>query len=138
MRFNIAKCHILTVTRKRQALQYPYHMHSIPLERVSSASYLGITISHNLSWVKHIGNITSRAKRTLGLLRRNLKRAPLPTKVLAYNSLVRPTVEYSSVVWDPHTAVLKTKLEAIQRRAARFVFNNTAVILTTTWQAFQA
>lgn len=34
---------------------------------------------------------------------------------------VRPTLEYSSIVWDPYTATSKQHLEMVQRRAASFV-----------------
>ena len=34
------------------------------------------------------------------------------------------SVEYCSSVWDPHTGTKINQLEAVQRRAARFVFNN--------------
>lgn len=39
-------------------------------------------------------------------------------------TLVRPTLEYSSPVWDPHTHQYTNSLEAVQRSAARFVVNN--------------
>ena len=58
------------------------------------------------------------------MLKRNLKHAPQRTKALAYKTITRPLLEYSSSVWDPHTACLKNKIEFIQRRAARFVSNN--------------
>ena len=35
--------------------------------------------------------------------------------------LVRPSLEYANCVWDPHTQTAKQKLEAVQRRAARYV-----------------
>ena len=38
-------------------------------------------------------------------------------------SLVRPLVEYSSSVWDPHQKDLISKIELIQKRAARFTTN---------------
>ena len=38
--------------------------------------------------------------------------------------LVRPQLEYASVVWDPYTQANQDELEMVQRRAARFVFNN--------------
>jgi hypothetical protein len=124
MAFNIKKCHILTITRKKSPLTYNYQMHGSPLERVSSATYLGVEISSTLSWEPHISNITAKANNTLSMLRRNLKHAPQNTKVLAYKALVRPRLEYSSPVWDPHQAYLKDSLERIQRRAARFIFNS--------------
>jgi hypothetical protein len=36
-------------------------------------------------------------------------------------SLVRPSLEYSSAVWDPRQQQDKQRLEMIQRRAARYV-----------------
>ena len=38
-----------------------------------------------------------------------------------YISLVCPILEYSSAVWDPHTATDILSIEKIQRRAARWV-----------------
>ena len=49
---------------------------------------------------------------------------PRKTKVKCYTTLVRPTIEYSSTVWDPYTSKNIDKLETIQRRAARFVSGN--------------
>jgi hypothetical protein len=36
-------------------------------------SWKGLTLSSNLTWNTHIGNITSKANKLLGFLRRNLK-----------------------------------------------------------------
>ena len=46
-----------------------------------------------------------------------------PIKQTAYMSLVRPLVEYSTSVWDPHQKDLISKIELIQKRAARFTTN---------------
>ena len=46
------------------------------------------------------------------------------TKELCYITLVRPLVEYSSIIWDPFTEANIWKLEMVQRRAARMVFSD--------------
>jgi hypothetical protein len=46
------------------------------------------------------------------------------TKAMAANPLIRPKVEYSSAVWDPYTKENIYKIERVQRRAARYVYNN--------------
>jgi hypothetical protein len=42
----------------------------------------------------------------------------------AYQTLVRPLVEYASTVWNPYTKTEINKIEAVQRRAARYVVSN--------------
>ena len=37
---------------------------------------------------------------------------------------VRPIMEYSATAWSPHTILGISKLERVQRRAARYVFND--------------
>ena len=53
---------------------------------------------------------------------------PKPVKETCYNAFVRPTVEYSSCVWDPHQQNNIQQLEKIQKRAARYVTGNHALI----------
>ena len=57
-------------------------------------------------------------------IRRNIRNCPQRAKTQAYNTFVRPSLEYASTVWDPHTQANINKVESIQRRAARFVTNN--------------
>ena len=42
-------------------------------------------------------------------------------KKKCFESYVRPILEYSSSVWDPHTKTNINKLEKVQRRAARYI-----------------
>ena len=48
---------------------------------------------------------------------------PAEVKTMAYNSIVRPHLEYALGCWNPHTKSNIDKVEAVQRRLARFVFN---------------
>ena len=68
--------------------------------------------------------MVSKANRTLGFVTRNLYSCPRHVKESAYRTLVRPLLEYSSAAWDPHTRVLIDGIERVQRRAARFVYND--------------
>ena len=85
---------------------------------------LGVTISKDLSWNTHINNITSTPNKTLGFVKRNVVTKNKDIKTMAYNSLVRPQVEYASVVWSPYTKDNINKIEKVQRRAARWVTND--------------
>ncbi|XP_072046216.1 uncharacterized protein [Amphiura filiformis] len=74
-----------------------------------------------MKWNKHIDHMTAKGNRSLGFIKRNLHGCTEDIKDLAYRSLVRPTLEYCAAVWDPHTADQIYQIEAVQRRAARFV-----------------
>lgn len=122
MKFNVAKCHSMRVTKHLPQNQYIYDyvLHNQVLENVKSAKYLGVTISDDLDWGQHINNITSKATKTLGFLRRNLSLAPKETKAAAYRALIRPQLEYAAPVWDPYHQTDIRKIEKVQRTAARW------------------
>ena len=64
-----------------------------------------------------------KANSTRAFIQRNLNHCPRKTKYTCYSTLVRPLLEYACMVWDPHTAQNTQKLEAVQRRSARFAMN---------------
>ena len=121
MEFHPAKCNVLRITRKRNKTIFPYTLHDHILEEVSSAKYLGITISDDMSWNKHIEKTASKANCKLGFLRRNVKTRDQWLKEKAYKTIVRPTLEYCSSVWDPYYQQQYKTVEKVQRRAARWV-----------------
>ena len=57
----------------------------------------------------------------LGLSQKKLKYCPEECKKTAYISLVRSTMEYGGIIWDPYTETNNNRLERIQRQAARFI-----------------
>ena len=81
-------------------------------------------ISSGLTWNSHIDRITGNANRTLGYIRRNIKTKNQKVRETAYNTLVRPQLEYSAPVWDPSSKDKRLQLEKIQRRAACWTTSN--------------
>ena len=68
MQFHPEKCIQLSITLKRKPVDTSYYMRKHQLEKCSSAKYLGVTISSNLSWSNHLETITSRAFGKLAFL----------------------------------------------------------------------
>lgn len=91
------------------------------LRKVDEVTYLGIKITSNLSWTRHIQDIASKANRIMGLIKRTLHGCDPHIKEHAYKSLVRPQMEYATSIWDPSTAASIHILEMVQKRSARFV-----------------
>ena len=121
MEFNPSKCQVIQITRSKNPFPTQYTFHNCILESVSLAKYLGVDISSDISWDTHTNRISKKANKTLGFLRRNIKIHPESLKSSNYKVLVRPQLEYSSTVWCPFTDSNISKLEAVQRRAARWV-----------------
>ena len=122
MKFNVAKCHSMKVTRHQHHKQilFDYSLHNQTFENVQSAKYLGITITDNMDWGQHVSEISSKASKTLGFLHRNLAFAPKSTKEVAYKALVRPKLEYAAPIWSPHSKLQINQIGKVQRTAARW------------------
>ena len=122
---NPTKCVMLRIlNKKKTARQTHYQLHGRTLEAVDTSKFLGVTLTENLSWDKHIQRSVSKANRTVGFLRRNLRDCTPPVKYCTYKTMVCPIVEYASTVWDPHQQASIEVLEQVQRQAARHVFND--------------
>ncbi|XP_054752468.1 uncharacterized protein LOC129258037 [Lytechinus pictus] len=124
MKFNSQKCQTISVTNKRNPLNMTYSIHDQPLQKVSSAKYLGVHIHQNMKWNHHISMVTKKANSTRAFLQRNLHSCPRSVQVLCYKSLLRPVLEYGCEMWDPFTKDNTRKLEMVQRRYARFTMGD--------------
>ena len=126
MPFNPSKCSTISVSRKHKKISNQYILHSQPIEHVDTATYLaiGVELSEDLTWSKHINKTTRKANRKLSFVRRNLQISSEKIKEAAYKGLVRPVLEYCAPIWDPHHQKYIDQLEMVQRRAARFTLHN--------------
>ena len=126
MSFNPTKCLVLLIStnKKKTGLSTQYQLHGHTFEMVDSSKYLGVAIRDDLSWETRVQNTASKANRTLGFLRRNMKDCTKPVKDLTCKTMIRPVMEYSSAVWDPALQTQITALEQVQRWAARYVCND--------------
>ena len=96
---------------------------------ILNEQFQSVFTKENLNNCPNKGNspyqtMSDKGNKTLGFIRRNLKDCTKPVKSAAYTSMVRPTMEYASSVWDPTNRKKIENLEKVQKRAARFVFNN--------------
>ena len=99
------KCFVMRLTHAGHLTRFNYILGDKLLQETDNHPYdLGVHITKDLTWNKHIHQITATANRTLAFVRRNLYSCPKHIKKSAYTTLVRPHLEYSSSVWDPHSA----------------------------------
>ena len=75
------------MTHKKRPICCNYHMGNSALQEVNHHPYLGIELSNDLSWSKHINQTVSSANKVLGLLKRNLWNCSPSVKDIAYKTL---------------------------------------------------
>ena len=124
MNFNTSKSNVIRImpNKRRETLTSSYSLHGQIME--STNKYLGINIRSDLSWSNHVEDVAARGNRTMRFLRRNFRECTPKVKTATYTTLVRPTLEYASAVWDSYKQKDVQLLENVQRRAARYVNNN--------------
>ena len=90
------------MSRTRDPKLFNYSLTGQVLEEVLDAKYLGVTLSNDLEWSKHIAIMTDKANSEVSFLRRNLKGCPEKLKQTAYFSMIHSFMEYGATVWDPY------------------------------------
>ena len=124
MPFNLAKCEHLTVTNCNSPMHsctHHYKLNDYTIRRLQSIKYLGLTTSHDLSWSPHIFRIVSKVSI---LFQRNLSYYSRDLKVKCYQTYIHPIIKYATLIWSPLTQSDIYIVEMLQRKAARFVFND--------------
>ena len=122
MQFNVTKCHTMRISRKKEPVLMDYYIDGQKLSPVKNHPYLGVVLSNDLRLNSHVENLAVKANKSLGLIaRRNLYPCSENAKRSAYVTIVRPILEYATAVWDPYRQEQIDSIEAVQRRAARFI-----------------
>ena len=59
-----------------------------------------------MTWSHHIQAIVNKATKMLNFVKRTLHHCDAEVKATTYSILVRPTLEYATVIWDPYQEYL--------------------------------
>ncbi|CAC5393860.1 unnamed protein product [Mytilus coruscus] len=97
----------MTISRKLHKPDHPkLNMENLTVTEVSTHKHLGLHISNDGTWHKHIDVITEKAYKRLNVLRKFkfiLDRRSLDIIYLTY---IRPLLEYADFIWDINTHLL--------------------------------
>ena len=100
---NPNKCQGMHISRAQNPIRAQYVLHGQVLEAVDLVKYLGLEISKGLSWNQHTHNVTAKANRALGYIRRNMRTKHNGIRQTAYQTLVRLQIEYVFSIWSLYT-----------------------------------
>ena len=135
----------MTMTRKNNKLLHPpLIMNNTINNQVTEHKHLGLEISNDGSWQKHIDLITKKAFTRVNILRKFKFILDRKTLEKIYLTFIPPILEYADVVWDNKTLFLINKLENVEIEAARVVTGGIRLLsinslyIETGWETLQA
>jgi hypothetical protein len=114
LKLNIDKCSVLHIGTKNPKVTYS--LDGAYLKPVNEQKDLGITISCDLKWEKHLISIVKRANSLTYLIRKSFSHLPHDLLIKIYKTYVRPVLEYGYQIWNPYFEKDISMLERVQRR----------------------
>ena len=111
----------MIVSRKQQpsAPAAPLHINNLAIEKVAFFKYLGVWLSHKLTWNKHV-EVCKVASKQLGVIYRKFYwHSSSETLLQLYMSFIWPCFEYAAPVWDHNLQTLVYDVEKVQRFASK-------------------
>ena len=121
MSFNPEKTEIMLFSNSESTTNFDFIFDGKVIPLATSHKHLGVTLSSDGKWNRHVENIVSNVTKHVSILRKlkyKLNRKNLEKLYLVY---IRPLLEYACEVWDNCGSLNQNKLEKLQSEAARIV-----------------
>ena len=91
------------------------------LKIADAHKHLGVILSSNNKWTKHIDLIIDSASKSIGFLRKLKYKLSKDILNKLYLTYIRPLLEYASEVWDGCSITDSNRIEKVQLHAARII-----------------
>ena len=94
------------------------------VERVEDFKYLGVTFSSDMTWSDHIDDLSAKVNKRLGLLKRIKHLLPRFARLLYFNTLILPLLNYADIIWgDKNNSTIMQSLQILQNKAAKVILD---------------
>ena len=117
MYFHPKKCKVVHFGHKNIEHQYTIGKDSIAPTNFEKD--LGIIISDDLKWSRHVDKCVNKANRMTGIIKRTFSYMNKDMFLTLYKTFIRPHLEYCPEVWNPHLSkdieVLEKYKDMLQR-----------------------
>ena len=122
---NINPCY--WVLHESEADNINLHTDGVNIEKLKSFKLFGVLLDSALKFSEHISSVCKKASQQIRVLRRLRKLIATHAKLQLYKAAILPHLTYCSTIWHFCRASNKRKVERLQERALRLVFNNDSV-----------
>ena len=124
---NEGKTKVLTITGKRLSTRINHDLAIVvngkQLENVRCVKLLGLGIEHELTFIPHVEKLSKKLSQRIGILKRIKYCLPLKHRLIFYNTMIRPVIDYVSVVWTSCDKHCLNRVLKLQKRAARIILD---------------
>ena len=93
------------------------------IQRAESTRFLGIYLDEQLNFSHHVNHISKKISKTLGVLNKTRDVFPPNIRLMLYNSLILPYINYGITSWHCCPAYNRNKIAMLQRKAIRLIRN---------------
>ena len=118
---NVGKTKFACFHTAQRIVAYPeLKINNVIIDRVTEFNFLGLIISSNMKWKKHIDHIALKVSKITGIMYRLKFILPADVLLTIYNSLILPHFNYCHLAWGSNITA-GHKLHLLQKKAVRIV-----------------
>ena len=114
---NIAKTKYMLFQHNKKVNTLTPKIINTIIEKVEEFNFLGLTLDTHVNWKKHTEKVSNKCSRIIGILNRLKHTLPQRIKIMLYNSLLLPHINYCLTTWGYHCH----RLQKLQKRAIRII-----------------
>lgn len=123
MKANPEKFQAIAIGKQTKQQNLTFTLDGNKIECESEVKLLGVTIDFQLNFNEHVSNICKKASRQLNVLKRIGTHLTKLGKLTIYYSFIMSNFNYCPLVWHFCGETNTKKIEKIQERALRFIYN---------------
>ena len=118
---NVGKTKFACFHTAQRIVAYPeLKINNVIIDRVTEFNFLGLIISSNMKWKKHIDHIALKVSKIIGIMYRLKFILPADVLLTIYNSLILPHFNYCHLARGSNITA-GHKLHLLQKKAVRIV-----------------
>ena len=122
MKFNKDKCHRLVLGHKYENVYVK--MRDEKIKESAKLKLLGIEIGRNLNFDDHVISLCKKVGRILAVLARSSKFMSFKQKRILMKTFAESQFEYCLLIWMFHSGKVNIKINYLQERSLRIVWND--------------
>ena len=126
---NPDKFQLLMINSQNDEDQASLTINAHVIESTADISLIGVNIDKHLVFSKHISELCIKASQRVGVLSRLRNLIPTEAKLLLYQFSILPYLTYCHLRWHFYKASNARKVDIVQERALRIVYNTLSRVL---------